>query len=108
MSQDIATTAPKRRTRNRPGKADAIASRELQQVAAARAPRQIKTAPVRDLLAAPEGATLVELVVATGWQAHSVRAVISGIRKASDTVERLPASEAGGTSRYRITSESAK
>ena len=33
------------------------------------------------LLSRPEGATLAELVAATGWQAHSVRGALAGSLK---------------------------
>jgi hypothetical protein len=36
---------------------------------------------VTKLLQRPEGATIAELTEATGWLAHSIRAVISGLRK---------------------------
>ncbi len=40
-----------------------------------------KTALVCKLLARPRGATVLELMTATGWQNHSVRAFFTGLRK---------------------------
>jgi hypothetical protein len=40
------------------------------------------------LMHRPGGATLAELTAATGWQPHSARAVISGLRKAGLAITR--------------------
>jgi len=63
--------------------------------------RKTKTALVRDMLTRPDGANLAELCKATGWQAHTVRAALSGLRKAGHVIERWK--DAAGQSVYRIT-----
>ena len=40
-----------------------------------------KSATVCKLLARPRGATVQELMTATGWQNHSIRAFFTGLRK---------------------------
>lgn len=51
-------------------------------LAPAPAPAQSKTAACLNLLRQPRGASLQELMTATGWQAHSVRGFLSGtVRK---------------------------
>ena len=47
-----------------------------------RAPRDgTKLATLVATLRMPEGATIAEIAVATGWQAHSVRGAMAGILK---------------------------
>ena len=46
-----------------------------------------KQAQVIELLQSKVGATIDALVKATEWQPHSVRAAISGLRKAGYTIE---------------------
>ncbi|MFN4324204.1 MAG: DUF3489 domain-containing protein [Aeromonas media] len=48
----------------------------------------------------PEGATLAELVEATGWQQHTVRAALTGLRKKGHEVVR---SKRGETTCYAVT-----
>mgnify|MGYP002351628914 FL=1 len=43
---------------------------------------------VRDLLSREDGATLTELTTATGWQEHSVRAMLTGLRKSGLVLEK--------------------
>jgi Protein of unknown function (DUF3489) len=45
----------------------------------AKSPRPTKQSRLIELLLRPTGAKLTDLIDATGWQAHSVRGVISGI-----------------------------
>jgi len=66
-------------------------------------PRETKTAILRKLLARKNGADLAALQLATGWQPHSVRAGLSGLRKAGYTIDRTEAAKPGGTAIYRIT-----
>lgn len=47
-----------------------------------------KAATVRKLLARAKGATLAELTDATGWQPHSARAFLTGLRKKGDAIVR--------------------
>lgn len=77
-----------------------------------RKPAMAKTAPEApgtgtsklDLLVAligrPEGASLAELVAATGWQSHSVRGALAGAlkRKGHD----IRSEKAGAERRWRI------
>ena len=50
--------------------------------------RGSKKATVIELLERPQGAAISELTTATGWQAHSVRAVLTGFRKDGKHVVR--------------------
>lgn len=45
------------------------------------APLPTKLRRVLDLLQHPEGCTVARLMEATGWQAHTTRAVLTGLRK---------------------------
>ena len=57
-------------------------------------PSQSKKAPatkssqVCKLLARPRGATVPEIMTATGWQNHSVRAFFTGLRKKGQMLTR--------------------
>ena len=61
-----------------------------------------KSATLRKLMRGRSGADINKLCAATGWQRHSVRAAISGLRKAGYTVERMPPKTAAGGTIYRI------
>ena len=65
--------------RCRPRKPVRRLARAGRPLAEAGAPKANKTATVLDLLRGEGGATLDDIMSATGWQAHSVRGFISGV-----------------------------
>ena len=67
-------------------------------------PRETKTAILCKLLSRKAGAELDALQSATGWQPHSVRAALSGLRKTGYRIERTETAKPGGSAVYRITS----
>lgn len=58
-----------------------------------------KISQVLTLLQSPEGATLNQLVEATGWLPHTTRAALTGLRKKGYLITR---STQGDASLYRI------
>ncbi len=60
-----------------------------------------KLAQAIAMLAKPEGTTIAALSSATGWQAHTARAVLTGLRKRGFAIERARA-EGATSSIYRI------
>ena len=77
-AQRLPTSPATTRTRSRkPGKLDLIA----------------------DMLAAPVGASLEDLTIATGWLPHSVRAGMTGLRKQGHSISR---STVDGVTRFAI------
>lgn len=65
-------------------------------------PRQTKIAKVQALLERPSGANLKTICKATGWQPHSSRAALTGLRKAGHVIERNMAKGEIGGSAYHI------
>ena len=59
-----------------------------------------KLALLMQRLAGP-GANMPDLVAALGWQAHTIRAAITGLRKRGFEVERIEAKDSG-ISVYRL------
>ncbi len=68
-----------------------------------RSPKPTKSAMLREMLQARAGASMTRLREATGWQPHSVRAALSGLRKAGYAIERQDPKKPGGEAIYRIT-----
>ncbi len=61
--------------------------------------RPTKQAAILKLLRRVKGASIGDLTSAIGWQAHSVRAALTGLRKHGHEIQR---DVEGGASRYRI------
>lgn len=59
---------------------------EQQAPDSATAKRQSKAALVLGLLQRPEGATIDQLVAATGWLPHTTRAALTGLKKKGHAV----------------------
>jgi hypothetical protein len=62
--------------------------------------RPSKTSAILNLLQRPDGAAIGDLTAATGWQVHSVRAALTGLRK--EGKELVRAKNAAGVTHYRL------
>ncbi len=62
--------------------------------------RRTKASIILDLMKRPKGATVADLQKATGWQEHSVRAALTGLRKKGNEVIR--AKDDAGDTCYRL------
>ena len=61
--------------------------------------KQSKSAIVTNMLSRGSGATVAEIIKATGWKEHSCRAFLTGVRKTSKLLkEQRP----DGKTAYRI------
>ena len=58
-----------------------------------------KQSIIIEMLRAECGTSLAEMVEATNWQAHTVRAALTGLRKKDHAIERFALD---GETRYRI------
>ena len=76
-------------------------SPEVQPADPVATPKQSKTATVLALLSRGEGATLADLIAATGWLPHTTRAALTGLRKKSHAIEKI---KVDGVTRYSIAS----
>ena len=62
--------------------------------------RSSKKATILALLQRPTGAAIGDLTEATGWQGHSVRAALTGLRKEGKQLVRVK--DRGGVTHYRL------
>lgn len=65
-------------------------------------PKETKSATIQRLLNRKSGANLTVLQKATGWQAHSVRAALSTLRKSGYIIDKVPPKNDNGAVSYRI------
>ncbi len=63
--------------------------------------KQPKSQIVIGLLSGPDGASLDDLCTATGWQPHSARALLTGLKKKGNAVDT---NKVDGVRRYRAIS----
>ncbi|MFN0263233.1 DUF3489 domain-containing protein [Tepidamorphus sp. 3E244] len=66
-------------------------------------PRVTRLETILSLLTRPEGASIAELVEATGWQAHSVRGAIAGSLKKKG--HAVSSQKVDGVRRYTVEGE---
>jgi hypothetical protein len=64
-------------------------------------PTKIET--ILKLLRRPNGASIAQLQKTAGWQPHSVRAALTGLRKKGHNIERDK--DTKGVTRYRVAGE---
>ncbi len=80
-SKESSSTKPKARQRRRRAERKSSGAKPNGKTSPAAARPGTKQALMIDLLKRKKGATIEEIVAATGWQAHSVRGAISGTLK---------------------------
>jgi hypothetical protein len=91
---------PKRQSARGAAKRIAKATKTAQVPAPAMLIRQSKKASILALLQRPQGAAIGDLTEATGWQTHSVRAALTGLRKEGKELARVK--DEGGITHYRL------
>ena len=69
-----------------------------------RKPRETKRVQLIRMLKAAKGADVAGISKKLGWQKHTTRAALTGLRKAGFAIERDP-NDGDGASVYRITAE---
>jgi predicted ArsR family transcriptional regulator len=93
-------TAPGTKAKSRPQRAVQPKSHRQSQPGEKQAKRpSSKLETILELLKRPEGAQLGQLEKVTGWQPHSVRAALTGLRKRDVAILR---EKQDGVTRYRV------
>lgn len=102
----MASKSPNRRTARRAPKAPAKegASKLSAKRSIADVPSGTKLATLIAVLSTPHGATIAQMMSLTGWQAHSVRGVMSGAIK-KQAGHSIVSKKIGDERVYRIASK---
>ncbi|VVT10266.1 DUF3489 domain-containing protein [Erythrobacter sp. EC-HK427] len=90
---------PKRRYARTQKPAQEVGTEPTSTIEADTPRRETKIGKVITMLGREEGATLDQIVAATGWQAHTARAAMTGLKKKGHTIVR---EAVDGISHYRI------
>ena len=93
---NAAPNAPKKATQRRKGATGAKKAGSVR--------KGTKTAKILGLLARPRGATVKEIMQATGWQPHSVRGFLSGVVSKQMRLKLRTAKDDSGVLRYAVKS----
>lgn len=103
--------APERETKPNSGESnDETAAKRSRSSESDASPESIRATPragskqalVIDMLSKKGGATIDQLIAATGWLPHTTRAALTGLRKRGFAITRAPRENGGST--YRIAS----
>lgn len=98
----VATTAATKRPRKMAREPKVEASLPGDTVASAPAKQTSKTDLVLELLRRPDGATIDQLVRATGWLPHTTRAALTGLKKKGHVVTSDKIEGRGRVYRVRV------
>ena len=97
----VRKTPEKSTSRGQARQAIATAAAEVVETGSAAATaRPSKKAMILTLLQRPDGAAIGDLTAATGWQGHSVRAALTGLRKEGKELAHIK--NEGGVTHYRL------
>jgi hypothetical protein len=106
-SRKTQTPKPARKTARKSAKpaskqqaTKAASSRSSRARSSAAPVRPSKKAAIVALLERPNGAAIGDLIEVTGWQTHSVRAALTGLRK--EGKELVRDKDAAGVTHYRL------
>ena len=102
LARKIGRKLPKAAKARQPA-AKAAAARTSKERSPATSARPSKKGAILALLQRPKGAAISDFIEATGWQVHSVRAALTGLRK--EGMELLRDKDLAGVTHYRLAAQ---